>query len=470
MKEHGLVLIGHGSQHPETTGEFHQFAQSLAVRLGIHVQPCFLEFNDPPIAEAIRQCVQMGLTQITVLPLFLSAGVHQKNDVPNIINEARQQWPHVRFQYCAPIGVQYHTLSAMSDRLSAATRPNEQIAAEKTAVAVVGYGTRDPDANAEVARLARLLYEGRDFGWVEPAYYLLTKPNVNTIIQRFAQLGAQRVIVLPYLIFTGYVYERMIEQATQVAAAAGLQITIAPYLFPHPALLEAVAERFDEAVNGKANMTCDLCKYRRKMAGQENEFGLAQAATHRHGLGAKNTPMHDFEQRLAQWLPPKYQKNTQVSAMPMPGAAGLEFDQNGEVAWDNMWTDFCDLALAGGPAHRGELLEPVAPDLIAQDPQGYDAAMREIVRGITMVTDLAATPASAGWVCVPCDSDDMAIWLLRAIVVENVFARREGTKLLLPVGPNYTLKNEIKSIVTVVAKTHHYWREHIIALNNAKKP
>ncbi len=282
MKKHGLVLIGHGSQHPKTTGEFHQFAQSLALRLGIHVQPCFLEFNDPPIAEAIRQCVQMGLTQITVLPLFLSAGMHQKNDVPNIINWARQQWPHVRFQYCAPIGVQYHTLSAMSDRLSAATDPNEQIAAEKTAVAVVGYGTRDPDANAEVARLARLLYEGRDFGWVEPAYYLLTKPDVKTVIQRFAKLGAQRVIVLPYLIFTGHVYERMVKQATQAAADAGLQITIAPYLFPHPALLEAVAERFDEAVNGKANMTCDLCKYRRKMAGQENEFGLAQSATHGH--------------------------------------------------------------------------------------------------------------------------------------------------------------------------------------------
>jgi sirohydrochlorin cobaltochelatase len=49
---------------------------------------------------------------------------------------------------------------------------------------------------------------------------------------------------------------------------------------------------------------------------------------------------------------------------------------------------------------------------------------------------------------------------MRAIVVENVMARREGTTLYLPAGPRFTLGGEIRNVVTVVAKTHHYWVEH----------
>jgi sirohydrochlorin cobaltochelatase len=49
---------------------------------------------------------------------------------------------------------------------------------------------------------------------------------------------------------------------------------------------------------------------------------------------------------------------------------------------------------------------------------------------------------------------------MRAIVVENVLARREGAILFLPASPRFTLCEEIKNVVTAVAKTYHYWREH----------
>ena len=59
-----------------------------------------------------------------------------------------------------------------------------------------------------------------------------------------------------------------------------------------------------------------------------------------------------------------------------------------------------------------------------------------------------------------CDDENMALWLLRAIVVENVCVRREGTRLFLPVGPAFQLEKEIKNVITVLAKTYHYWNEH----------
>ena len=68
--------------------------------------------------------------------------------------------------------------------------------------------------------------------------------------------------------------------------------------------------------------------------------------------------------------------------------------------------------------------------------------------------------APAGWIGLACVDEEMAIWLMRAIVVENVMVRRERAVLYLPAGPRFTLEGEIKNVVTAVAKTHHYWIQH----------
>lgn len=161
-------------------------------------------------------------------------------------------------------------------------------------------------------------------------------------------------------------------------------------------------------------------------------------------------------------LPPKYRDpSVSVSAAPM-GAAALQYDAQGEVAWDEMWTGFCELALAGGAPHRGTLLEPVHEAAIAADPERYEWVLNELERGLTQVTKLPVRRSPVpGWIGLECSEEEMALWLLRAIVVENVTVRREDNVLWFPAGPDFRLEHEIKNVVTVVAKTTHYWQEHI---------
>jgi sirohydrochlorin cobaltochelatase len=126
-----------------------------------------------------------------------------------------------------------------------------------------------------------------------------------------------------------------------------------------------------------------------------------------------------------------------------------------------MWTQFCDLALAGGPRHRDTLLEPAAGNEVQAAPARYSQVVAELERGLRLVTGLDTVRSSApGWVGIRCDSEWMARWLLSAVAVENISVRREGTDLFLPAAPSFRLDQEIKSVVTVVAKTHHYWLEH----------
>jgi hypothetical protein len=160
-------------------------------------------------------------------------------------------------------------------------------------------------------------------------------------------------------------------------------------------------------------------------------------------------------------FPTRYRNGKVVSAAPM-GSAPMRYTEDGHVAWDEMWTGFCDLALAGGPPHRDTLLEPVPPDEVKADLENYERVVCEIERGWRMVTGLPTVRSEKlGWVGLKCEDEEMALWILRAIVVENVCVRREGSVLYLPAGPAFRLDKEIKNVITVVAKTHHYWTEHL---------
>jgi hypothetical protein len=179
-------------------------------------------------------------------------------------------------------------------------------------------------------------------------------------------------------------------------------------------------------------------------------------------VSADEQALKSLDYRLRTILPEEYQ-DTYQSLEPKPmKSAGLRFDADGQVAWDEIWGSFCDLAMAGGPPHKGALLEPGTPADIAASPGRHAEVVAEIRRGITLATDLRTVDAPApGWVRVEALNDGMAGWLLRAISMENVAVRAEGGWVDLPAAPHFRLEKEIKNVVTVIAKTCHYWLGHM---------
>ena len=172
--------------------------------------------------------------------------------------------------------------------------------------------------------------------------------------------------------------------------------------------------------------------------------------------------LDELDLRLRLLLPETYQDNYEsLEAKPM-GSAGLKYGPDGRVAWDQIWQSFCDLAMAGGPPHKGTLLEPGRAEDIDAQRARYDEVVDEICRGIILASELPAQASpEAGWVSVDCYSETMASWLLRAIVMENVAARSRGREVMLPAAPHFQIDKEIKNVVTVIAKTTHYWTGHM---------
>ena len=168
-----------------------------------------------------------------------------------------------------------------------------------------------------------------------------------------------------------------------------------------------------------------------------------------------------LEARLKTLLPENYQDSYEDVQPVSMGSAGLKFGRDGRVAWAEIWGSFCDLAMAGGPPHRGTLLEAATRADIDLDPGRYRQVVDELCRGVEMVTGLAAEPSLiSGWIHVDCPSTGMAGWLVRAVNMENVSAHAGGMLLHLPAGPRFRLEKEIKNVITTIAKTCHYWLGH----------
>ena len=171
-----------------------------------------------------------------------------------------------------------------------------------------------------------------------------------------------------------------------------------------------------------------------------------------------------LDAKVNAFLPPRYSHCYGAVSPHSMGSAGLSYGPDGRVAWDRIWTTFCDLALAGGPPHRGKLLEPVSEDEVAAEPGRHADLVSEIGRAIGLTTGLPVIDGYApGWVGVRCKSPAEAAWLQFAVTAENVSARRSQDVLQLPAGPAFRVEKEVKNIVVALAKAYHYWDGHLTA-------
>jgi sirohydrochlorin cobaltochelatase len=269
------VVVGHGTRSSEGVAEFGGFLDVVrGIAPTLDVAGGFLELASPPLSDAVRALREAGHTTLGVVPLVLVGAGHAKGDVPAALARERLRHPGLDFRYGRPLGPDPALLDVLDDRLDAvldrAERPG-------TAVVLVGRGSTDPDANADVAKTARLLYEGRGFATVETAFVSLAEPAVPAALERCRLLGARRVVVLPYFLFAGVLPDRVVAQARAWASdSSAVDTRVAPLLGPDERIARLTLDRFAEALTGDVRMSCDTCVYRVAMPGFEDRVGAPQ--------------------------------------------------------------------------------------------------------------------------------------------------------------------------------------------------
>lgn len=289
MERIGVMICGHGSRDPEACAQFARVVERVRERLRQWpVEMGYLEFARPIIREGLDRLRTLGVERILAVPGMLFAAGHVKNDVPSVLNTYAAEHG-IRVDMGRDLGIDPLLLRASADRIEAALATAAQgPSREETLLLVVGRGTSDSDANGNVAKVMRMLWEGMGFGHAEVAYSGVAHPRTDVALDRAARLGFRRIVVFPYFLFTG-VLVRRIYDATAAAAARFPQIEFvrARYLDDHPNVVRAFVDRITGILDGDTAMNCGLCKYRVRILGHEHEVGLPQESHHHHveGIG-----------------------------------------------------------------------------------------------------------------------------------------------------------------------------------------
>jgi sirohydrochlorin cobaltochelatase len=291
MTQRAVLICGHGSRDSEAIEEFERLAAALRLRLPeVDFAAGYLEFARPTIHDALTGLAARGARQILAVPGMLFAASHVKNDLPWEINSFVAENPDIAVRFGRDLAIDPKLLAASADRIAAAT-PVNGVARADTLLVVVGRGTNDPDANSNIAKVARMLWEGMGFGWAEAAFSGVAHPRVDAALARAARLGFPRIVVFPYFLFTGVLVKRIYAQAdVAVVRFPEIEFVKVPYLRDHPAVLDAFCERIDEFGAGQPAMNCQLCKYRTQIIGYEAEAGAPQAGHHHHVRGIGTGP------------------------------------------------------------------------------------------------------------------------------------------------------------------------------------
>jgi len=299
MDKTAVMMCGHGSRDDGAIREFERLAGALKARLPSHdLETGYLEFAQPIIRDGLDALKRRGARRIIAVPGMLFAAAHVKNDLPWEINSFAAANPGIEVRFGRELAIEPKLLRAAAERIEEGLRQSPRATPrDQTLLVVVGRGTNDPDANSNIAKVARFLWEGMGFGWAEVAYSGVAHPRVEAGLRRALRMGFERIVVFPYFLFTGILVRRIYDETDRVAADhPDIEFLKAPYLNDHPLVLDCFAERIRETEEGAPAMNCQLCKYRTQIIGYETEAGAPQEGHHHHvrGIGTDG-PSHDHD-------------------------------------------------------------------------------------------------------------------------------------------------------------------------------
>ena len=281
-----LLVVGHGTQHTGGVADFLALVERAGRRLADSGQPGeqpvarggFIELSAPPLTEAVESLWQMGHRHLGAVPLVLVSAGHAKGDIPGAMVREVQRHPGLTYAYGRPLGPHPVLLDLLAERIDTALAGAPR---EGTTLVLVGRGSTDPDANAEVCKVARLLWEGRGYDGVEASFISLASPGVPAALDRARLLGARRVVVVPYFLFRGVLPDRVVQQSAEWARQhPQTDVRVAGVLGDCDGLADLVIERYREALGDDLRMNCDTCVYRAAMPGFESKVGAPQTPHH----------------------------------------------------------------------------------------------------------------------------------------------------------------------------------------------
>jgi sirohydrochlorin ferrochelatase len=257
-----MLLVGHGTQQPLGVRQFLALAELVAQRLPtVCVEPAFLELQTPTIEQGLRKLIDAGMQQIVIVPALLFAAGHARHDVPAAVQAVVREFPTVEVRQAEHFGCHVSLLELSRRRYEQAIAGQGDIDAKETGLIMVGRGSRDDRATAEMHQFARFCGEQVGVAQTNVGFLAMAQPPLAQALEAVAARGFRRVVVQPHLLFAGdmqanseramrAVASRFPKQQWLLANVLGLDMT--PAGDAGQLLVAAIVSRYEQAAASMA--------------------------------------------------------------------------------------------------------------------------------------------------------------------------------------------------------------------------
>ena len=114
---HGVIFFAHGSSVESANQAVRRVAAEAARQAGIpDFEVAFLELGSPTLEQAADTLIATGIDHITVVPYFLTLGIHLQRDLPAIVNRIVAVRPDIQIAVTPPLDGHPGLASVLADR------------------------------------------------------------------------------------------------------------------------------------------------------------------------------------------------------------------------------------------------------------------------------------------------------------------------------------------------------------------
>ncbi len=227
-----VLLVGHGSRDPEGNKEFEAFTRQAKMRY------CMLDYVEPSLSTALSLLSAEGITDLAIIPYFLFAGGHVKNDIPNIIHSARSLYPKMAIYLGQHLGLEKALLEVCAERLGET---------EGKKVLLVGRGSLHAEPICDMALLTENLRILTGNANIDHCFIALAPPDLPASITTHRLNSNTPPIVIPYFLFTGILVKRI------ARIAEAYRCEVRPHLGAHERLIHLLHQRTTQIWEGTAH-------------------------------------------------------------------------------------------------------------------------------------------------------------------------------------------------------------------------
>jgi len=273
MDNPAYFLVGHGSRDPEANREFEELVGLFAARHPESiVRHGFVELAKPGMYEALEDLAQEA-NHIVMMPLMFFLAGHMKHDLFLLADFIRRKNPDIQLQVTDPVGLHPIPLSIAFEKAQNAFNLDDKSNAD-TALLFVGRGSSDPDAKGDLYKATRLLAEGRGFASATPAFVGIAEPSIPEALDQVGRSRPEKILLVPYLFFTGSILEKITKQAKAFAKThSWIKVQVSKHLGAHPRMVDLLDERVKQTLEGNHDLAYDHCQYRVPLAGLDHQVG-----------------------------------------------------------------------------------------------------------------------------------------------------------------------------------------------------